>query len=102
MRIVINFSFLIFLLKKHHYDVILPVGYPVTGWLAERADAIRLFSNLPLAHISVFNIFEDKQKTHDLARQLGIPAPLTFSPKTIEEATQCFNLLELPIVFKKI
>ena len=93
---------LIFLLKKHHYDIVLPVGYPVTGWLAERADAIRLFSKLPLAHISAFNIFEDKQKTHDLARQLGIPIPLTFAPKTLEEATKCFNLLELPVVFKKI
>ena len=93
---------LIFLLKKHHYDIVLPVGYPVTGWLAEWADTIRPFSKLPLAHISAFNIFEDKQKTHDLAHQLGIPIPLTFAPKTLQDATKCFNLLELPIVFKKI
>ena len=92
---------LLALLKKHSYDVVLPVGYPVTGWLAERADEIQAFSKLPLAHISAFKIFENKQLTHDLAVQLGIPVPKTFAPKTIAEATDCLRYLDFPIVFKK-
>ena len=90
------------ILKKHPYDVVLPVGYPVTGWLAEHVEAIRQFAKLPLAELSAFKIFENKQLTHDLARQLGIPVPQTFAPKTAEEATDCLNKLDFPIVFKKI
>ncbi len=89
------------ILKKHAYDVVLPVGYPVTGWLAECADDIRQYTKLPLAHLSAFKIFENKQLTHDLARQLDIPVPKTFAPKTKDEATECLNQLDFPIVFKK-
>ena len=80
----------------------MPVGYPVTGWLAERADDIRVFSKLPLADVSAFKIFENKQLTHDFAKQLNIPVPKTFAPKTLFEATECLNQLAFPIVFKKI
>ncbi len=89
------------ILKKHAYDVVLPVGYPVTGWLAECADDIRQYTKLPLAHLSAFKIFENKQLTHDLARQLDIPVPKTFAPKTKDEATECLNQLDFPVVFKK-
>jgi predicted ATP-grasp superfamily ATP-dependent carboligase len=89
------------ILKKHTYDVILPVGYPVTGWLAEHSDAIREYTKLPLAHLSAFKIFENKQLTHDLARQLDIPVPKTFAPQTKDEATECLRQLDFPIVFKK-
>jgi predicted ATP-grasp superfamily ATP-dependent carboligase len=90
------------ILKKQPYDIVLPVGYPVTGWLAEHAEDIRPFAKLPLAELSAFKIFENKQLTHDLAQQLGIPVPKTFVPTTIQEATECLNQLDFPIVFKKV
>ena len=93
---------LLILLKKHPYDVVLPVGYPVTGWLAERAEDIRAFAKLPLAPLEAFKIFENKQATHDLAQQLNIPVPKTFAPKTEEQAAECLMQLSFPIVFKKI
>jgi predicted ATP-grasp superfamily ATP-dependent carboligase len=93
---------LISLLKTHAYDVVLPVGYPVTGWLAEQADVIRAFAKLPLAPLSTFKIFENKHATHDLAQKLHIPVPKTFAPKTIEQAEDCLTQVSFPIVFKKI
>ncbi len=95
-------SQLLSILKKHPYNIVLPVGYPVTGWLAENAAAIQPFAKLPLAELSAFKIFENKQLTHDLAQQLDIPVPKTFAPQTLEEATNCLNQLTFPIVFKKI
>lgn len=92
---------LLALLQKHTYDVVLPVGYPVTGWLAERTEEIRAFTKLPLANISAFKIFENKQSTYHFARQLEIPVPKTFTLQTLEEAQISLNQLDFPIVFKK-
>ncbi len=92
---------LISLLKKYKYDIVLPIGYPVTGWLAERSEAIKVVAKLPLADFKSFEIFESKQLTHDLARQLDIPTPLTFAPKNRAESENCLAKLSFPIVFKK-
>ncbi|MBL7814943.1 MAG: hypothetical protein JNL70_08035 [Saprospiraceae bacterium] len=94
-------SQLITLLKTSPYDVVLPIGYPQTGWLAEYAAEIRCYTKLPLADVSAFKIFENKALTHDLAQKLSIPVPKTFAPQTLEQATLCLKELQFPVVFKK-
>jgi predicted ATP-grasp superfamily ATP-dependent carboligase len=88
------------ILKKNHYDILLPVGLPTIVWLAERAEEIRQFTRLPIAEIDKITLFESKQATYELSVKLNIPTPLTFFPKDRTDADICAAQLKSPIVVK--
>jgi predicted ATP-grasp superfamily ATP-dependent carboligase len=88
------------ILQKEHYDVLLPVGLPTVVWLAERADEINKFTNMPLADVEKIKLFENKQATYDLSIELNIPVPLSFFPKDRADADICAAKLTPPIVVK--
>ena len=88
------------ILQKERYDVLLPVGLPTVVWLAERADEIRQFTNMPLANVEKIKLFENKQATYDLSVALNIPTPLSFFPKDRADADICAAKLTPPIVVK--
>jgi carbamoylphosphate synthase large subunit len=88
------------ILKKNHYDILLPVGLPTVVWLAERADEIRQFTHLPIAEIDKITLFESKKATYDLSVKLNIPSPLTFFPNDRSDADICAAQLKPPIVVK--
>jgi predicted ATP-grasp superfamily ATP-dependent carboligase len=88
------------ILQKERYDVLLPVGLPTVVWLAERADEIKKFTNMPLADVEKIKLFENKQATYNLSVALNIPTPLSFFPKDRADADICAAKLTPPIVVK--
>ena len=88
------------ILQKERYDVLLPVGLPTVVWLAERADEVERFTNMPLANVEKIKLFENKRATYDLSVALNIPAPLSFFPKDRADADICAAKLTPPIVVK--
>jgi predicted ATP-grasp superfamily ATP-dependent carboligase len=87
-------------LERTKYDLLMPVGYLSTLAAAGRKEKIALLTRLEVADAAKIDLAGDKKRVRELALKLGINAPLTFYPSSIEEAKDLAGTLEYPVVLK--
>jgi predicted ATP-grasp superfamily ATP-dependent carboligase len=83
--------------KYGHFDLVMPVSYPMTLALARRRDQLVPYTHLELVEGEAIELAANKVKMVDLAARLGVPTPKTFLSAEI-----CNQLEELsfPVVIK--
>lgn len=94
------FNFLDEVIKKQHYDVLLPVGYYTTLATARFKDQFHEHVAIPVAGYDWLRLAANKAKTLELAREMGIPAPKTIICKNSESVKEAVRELEFPVVIK--
>ena len=73
-------------LEKHGGGIVCPMEDPSLMWLAENAEKVRTRGGVfLLPPLESLRIAQDKGRTLDLARELGIPAPKTWAPESARE-----------------
>jgi predicted ATP-grasp superfamily ATP-dependent carboligase len=83
--------------RARHFDLVMPVSYPMTLALARRRDELCRYTNLELVESEAIEMAANKAKMVDLASRLGVPAPRTFRSAEIQNHA---DQLTFPIVVK--
>ena len=91
-------SFVTDTIRQNQYDILLPVAEMSTNVVTSHEDELKKFVRLACApRASYINAF-DKQKTFDLAFQMGIPSPRTrLANQPVEEF---LNVATFPLIIK--
>jgi predicted ATP-grasp superfamily ATP-dependent carboligase len=84
-------------MRGEHFDLIIPVSYPMTLALARRAEDIVQYTNLELPESEAVEMAANKLKMTSLAAKVGVPAPRTY-PAT--EVRAHAGELNFPVVIK--
>jgi predicted ATP-grasp superfamily ATP-dependent carboligase len=89
------------ILRRVHFDLIIPVGYAPTVALAEHKAELNWLTKLEVADYEKIRAAADKFYTQELATSLGVPAPRTVAPASLDDVARCSAELEYPVVIKK-
>lgn len=81
-------------------DVLLPVSIGAARLVAANHSALAGGASPPPVTPEQLDLASDKERTLDLARELGITAPLSFAPSSAAEAEKAFAEVGLPAVVK--
>jgi predicted ATP-grasp superfamily ATP-dependent carboligase len=93
-------EFLLEVVKRKQIDLIIPVtDLEIKPIINERA-LFEKITRIALPANELIEIFNDKVKTHQLAKKMGVPVPETFVVKNSTEALQLSNNLTWPVVVK--
>jgi len=95
-------SFLIDILKREKFDLVIPVGFPVVKWIAFAQEEIKKYTGVFLPDFATLELLEDKKSCLQLANKLGIPVPLTQYPTSFESAVEGIENYRYPLVIKAI
>lgn len=80
-----------------HFDLVMPVSYPMTLALAQRRDQLDPYTRLELAESHAIERAANKIKMTDLANKLSVPTPRTFSSFEVQNHAE---ELIFPVVIK--
>jgi predicted ATP-grasp superfamily ATP-dependent carboligase len=94
--------FMIELVQKEHFDLLIPVSYRATKIVAQNREQIENLTCLVVADSDKLAITSDKSKTYTLAEQIGILFPKTYYLKNIDELGKIANQIDYPAVVKPI
>lgn len=83
--------------KHNHFDLVMPVSYPMTLALAQRREQLTLYSHLELVESHAIERAAHKLKMTDLARQMGVPVPKTLLASQLWDHA---GELTFPVVIK--
>lgn len=86
------------LVKTGNYDVVMPIGELGTSFITEHEDELKPYVKLACApRISYINAY-DKQRTFDIANEIGTPSPKTrLSNQSVEKFLET---VEFPLIIK--
>src|SRR5215467_5656400 len=84
-------------IKQMHFDLVMPVSYPMTLALARRRDEVVAYTHLELAKTSAIERAADKARMMELARKIGVPVPKSF---LVTELRDRGGELRYPVVVK--
>jgi len=87
-------------LEQQPYDLLMPVGYSSTLAAASHQQRIKTLTRLEIADSGAIELAGDKKRVRELALKLGLHAPETFYPTTIDEARSLAAQLPYPVVLK--
>jgi len=87
-------------LKNNAYNLVLPFIDASTKVIVENQEALRHYAPLLVPPEKQFQLAFDKARTFQLAQELGIPAPVTCYPASLEEAIACTARTGFPVVIK--
>ena len=85
----------------NHYDIIIPVGYVTTFFLSMKKDSINCNSKIPVADFPSLKVAASKKDSILLAKELGVPAPITFFPSNSSELMN-LKIESYPVVVKAV
>ncbi|HEX5411668.1 MAG TPA: ATP-grasp domain-containing protein [Terriglobia bacterium] len=88
------------LLHRIHFDLIIPVGYDATRALAQHQVAVNSLSSLEIADSEKIQRAADKRYVNELASEVGVPAPKSFSPTHPNEVRDLSRGIKYPVVIK--
>jgi predicted ATP-grasp superfamily ATP-dependent carboligase len=88
------------LLERTPYDLLMPVGYLSTLGAAGSKDKIHSRACLEVADAEQIALAADKKRVRELALSLGLHAPRSIYPRSMEEARDLAPSLEYPVVLK--
>jgi len=86
--------------KAKHVDLIIPVTDLAGQPLARARDSFTKITRLALPDDEMLKVVTDKDKTWQLARELGVPVPETYVVDTAKEAREVSERLGWPLVLK--
>jgi len=94
-------SFVVELVERERFEVVLPVGYASTCAVAEVREAIEAHgANVPLPDAVTIHKAASRLETYKLAAQLDVSHPRTVYPESVDEALGLARPLGLPVVIK--
>lgn len=88
------------ILKKHRYDVFLPIIDTSCGIASKYKIQLEKYTKVPVVDYESMSIALDKKKTLMLAKENDIPIPKTFYPKKISEVKINAKKISYPVVIK--
>lgn len=77
-------DFIIDLLEKESFDLLIPIGDKTVEYLAARKDEITPLTNVILPDYAQVKIADDKCVTAEFARQNGFPIPASYTAQSME------------------
>lgn len=93
---------IISLIRAGNYDCIMPFEESsIELFLSARAE-IEKYTRLPLATLKAYQTANNKWSVLQLAKQLGIPAPLSFKPVNDAELAEALDALQFPFIIKPV
>lgn len=93
-------SELIKLLGSHTFDVLIPVGFPVTHYVAKHAKEISPHVQFVVPDPESEEIANDKYEVQRLAKSAGVPSPETILVRSLEDITAAAEKLGFPLIIK--
>lgn len=93
-------AYLLEYLAHHPQDCLIPVKEESLDAILAHREEFEQFTRLPFPPNSVFQICRDKNRTMELARQLGIPHPRTVIPENLSQVEEMAQSLCFPLVIK--
>jgi len=94
------FDFVLQLLEKRHYDILIPVGVKAIEIFSRHLTVLRKFVNIEICDYSTIKIALEKKLTFQYAEKNAINHPKTIYPNTIEEALLLSEKLQYPMIIK--
>jgi predicted ATP-grasp superfamily ATP-dependent carboligase len=94
--------YLLSLLQKERFDLLVPVGFPVVRWIVKHNSEIEKYTRTVLPSDEVITLLENKRLTQQLAESVGVAVPITVYPKSIADVQNYLNQLKYPVVIKGI
>ncbi len=91
---------LLTLLKNNKYHIIIPLEDDTIELFLKHREKIEKYSVLPLAPKNLFELFRDKAKTFELAKQYNIPHPKTYIFKNLQDFKEKITNLSPPLIIK--
>lgn len=88
------------LVKREHYDVLLPFAHDVVLPISYHKAEFTPYVPVPFPDYAVLRSAHDKLETVRLAHRLGIKTPVTFCPSTREELLALKDRLPFPALVK--
>lgn len=92
-------SQLIALQRKEKFDVLIPVGFPVTEFVSRHADVLLTHIPFVATPIEQLELAEDKFAVSQYCKTLNVPSPTTWQVK-LSELAEIAQALTYPIVIK--
>lgn len=86
--------------EEENFDVVLPTSDYTIGKLVERQEYITGRAKIPIPSSRALNLFRDKFKTIELARELGIRTPKTYACESARKLPPLLASLEYPLIIK--
>ena len=80
--------------------ILIPVGDHQVEILAKYKKELSKFYIVPVPNYEIAKLFLDKKKTYRIAKKAGIDFPLTFYPKSEEEALANAQNMQFPLMIK--
>lgn len=93
-------QFIIDLVKKNHFDLLIPISYKATKIISQNRKKIEKYTNLVIADSEKLENAFNKYRTLNIAEELGIPIPETFLIKTLDDLNMIAPKLRYPVVIK--
>lgn len=94
------FTSVVDLLRRIHFDLVIPVGYTTTVSLAQHKAELNSLTRLEVADYEKIRAAADKRCAHEMANTVGVPAPRTVSPIEYDDAVRLSAELQYPVVIK--
>ncbi|HTY09436.1 MAG TPA: hypothetical protein VMF88_00060 [Bacteroidota bacterium] len=88
------------LLEKYTFDVLVPIGFPVTHFVAKHQIEISQYAKIVVPNIESEEIACDKFNIQKIAMNVGVPTPKTFLIKNTEDIADAIKEVGLPIIIK--
>jgi predicted ATP-grasp superfamily ATP-dependent carboligase len=80
-------------LEMHPGSVVLPMEEPSLEWILQNLTRVETHGHVLLPSIEAFYSAQDKGKTLQIAKKLGIPHPKTYEPLTVEALVESVSHL---------
>ena len=93
-------EYLLDYLDQHPQDCMIPVKEESLDVILTYREEFERLTRLPFPPTPIFQICRDKNKTMELAKQLGIPHPKTVMPRSLEQVEALAKSLDFPVVIK--
>lgn len=81
-------------------DLVIPVTDETILPLAHERQRFEEICRLAMPETPILEATRNKHQTVKMARRLGVPVPATFAAHTVEEAVECAQTLQWPVVLK--
>lgn len=86
--------------KNGSYDVLLPISYAAVDQISGIQKLIESDIGIPLPASDALQLAANKEKTMQYAKNIGVPIPKTYYPKTSDEVITLSKTLSYPVVVK--
>jgi predicted ATP-grasp superfamily ATP-dependent carboligase len=94
------YQFVIELVKREKFDVLIPVGIKPVEIFSKHLHEIRQYVKIEILEFEKIKVALYKNETFKLAEQIDIPCPKTVQPSSLEEATSFSRKLTYPLIIK--